>query len=126
MVWGGASDLGKAKLVFAQKGVEIYVELHMKQILELSTCSRRKEGTVVLWDQSSVFLDEGCLGIKLTRSQRPGFRCPIYLGMKSLLFPEIVARVLKNLRERSGARIKAKRGHFECGLRYVVENFFVI
>ncbi|EYC17303.1 hypothetical protein Y032_0031g2384 [Ancylostoma ceylanicum] len=87
MVWGGASDLGKAKLVFAQKGVEIYVELHMKQILELSTCSRRKEGTVVLWDQSSVFLDEGCLGIKLTRSQRPGFRCPIYLGMKSLLFP---------------------------------------
>ena len=34
MVWGGISDLGKTKLVFVQQGVEIYVELHMKQILE--------------------------------------------------------------------------------------------
>ena len=34
MVWGGISDLGKDKLVFVQQGVEIYVELHLKQILE--------------------------------------------------------------------------------------------
>ncbi|EYC43512.1 hypothetical protein Y032_0491g2399 [Ancylostoma ceylanicum] len=34
MVWGGISDLDKAKLVFVRKGVEIYVELHLKQILE--------------------------------------------------------------------------------------------
>ncbi|EYC02902.1 hypothetical protein Y032_0097g3010 [Ancylostoma ceylanicum] len=34
MVWGGISDLGRAKLVFVQQGIEIYVELHLKQILE--------------------------------------------------------------------------------------------
>ncbi|EYC13080.1 hypothetical protein Y032_0045g1258 [Ancylostoma ceylanicum] len=48
----------------------------------LGTCSRQKESTGVLWDQSSAFLDEGCLAIKLTQSQPSGFRCLIYLGAK--------------------------------------------
>ncbi|EYC39495.1 hypothetical protein Y032_0653g1165 [Ancylostoma ceylanicum] len=112
----------------------------------LGTCSRRKEGNGVLWEQSSVFLDKECLAIKLTRSQLSGFCCLICLGGKSLLFQTQVIRFAEDSpggclrpnfagngsahsQESAGeidACIKAKGDHFECAWRYVIENFFVI
>ncbi|EYC39220.1 hypothetical protein Y032_0668g1346 [Ancylostoma ceylanicum] len=103
MVRGGISGLGKTKLVFRRQGVEIDAELHSKRILEDAVIPWAEwnardiewafhqyctpaQGTGVLWDQSFVFLDEGCLAIELARSQPSGCRGLIYLGAKSLLF----------------------------------------
>ncbi|EYB82954.1 hypothetical protein Y032_0346g3141 [Ancylostoma ceylanicum] len=43
---GGISDLGTAKLVFVQQGVEIYVELHLKQILEYAVIPWTEENAM--------------------------------------------------------------------------------